>query len=650
MLSSSCSTPAPTLTAIDLAAYVLLENRLAAEGEAAAQLFTDLANHAAWQENALPEFAAWLAQQQAQGYWVTLALSYELGEDLESKVKQHATPPATAQMAAPHIRAWAFRQRVALTADEVDAFLGGSNTSSRGTASPAGIADITPRLSPAAYTQAIQRVQAYIAAGDCYQVNFTFPLDFAWYGSSLALYAALRQQQPVAYGGFWHLPDYTALSFSPELFVTAQVITPERWELCVKPMKGTAPRHPDPVQDAALRNALPVCPKNQAENVMIVDLLRNDLGRIATVGSVQVSQLLAVETYPSVHQMVSEVRAHTPPLAFTEVLRALFPCGSITGAPKVRAMQIIKELEIAPRGMYTGSLGYLAPTGEFTLNVAIRSLELDLAQQRGVMGVGSGVVADSVAHNEWQECLLKSRFLQRHDPGFVLIETLRLELKQQHAEIALLPWHTQRIQDSAQALGFVFNETIWQEQIAAAQLAAMQQSQAEKDDKKGDKPGIATWRLRLTLNHAGTLAWQIFPLLPELPEQTPANAARYLRLAAQRVLSTSPLQRHKTSHRPLYDAALREIANTPEIFDVLFLNERDEVVEGARSAIFAKIQGQWFTPALSSGCLPSVWRARALAQGEAHEAVLSLADLERAEALVCANALRGEVAVSLLSE
>lgn len=195
MLSSSCSTPAPTLTAIDLAAYVLLENRLAPAGEVAAQLFTGLANHAAWQENALPEFAAWLAQQQAQGYWVTLALSYELGEDLEPKVKQHATPPATAQMAAPHphIRAWAFRQRVALMADEVDAFLGGRNTSSRGTASPAGIADITPRLSPAAYMQAIQRVQAYIAAGDCYQFNFTFPLDFVWYGSPLALYAALRQ-------------------------------------------------------------------------------------------------------------------------------------------------------------------------------------------------------------------------------------------------------------------------------------------------------------------------------------------------------------------------------------------------------------------------------------------------------------------------
>jgi para-aminobenzoate synthetase/4-amino-4-deoxychorismate lyase len=348
---------------------------------------------------------------------------------------------------------------------------------------------------------------------------------------------------------------------------------------------------------------------------MIVDLLRNDLGRIAEPGSVVVDRLFDVEAYPTLWQMVSEVSANVAGHNFGDILRALFPCGSITGAPKIRAMQIAGELEGGERGMYTGALGWLAPDGDFRLNVAIRTLELG-ADGRGRLGVGSGIVADSQPAAEWQECLLKSRFLRDCDPGLLLIETLRRD----EGAYPRLAGHLARLRRSAAWLGFACDE-------------------AHLDELLAGQPAVGTWRVRLTLGKSGQIDVQSFALGAE-PE-----GPRYAVLAAQAIKSGDPLRRHKTTDRALYDAALSQLAGDPQLFDAVFLNERGEVAEGARSNVFVERDGVLLTPPLANGALPGVLRAELLATGRAREAVLWPADL--VDGFWLGNALRGLVRVGL---
>ncbi|MCX8145959.1 MAG: aminodeoxychorismate synthase component I [Azovibrio sp.] len=487
-------------------------------------------------------------------------------------------------------------------------------------AAAAGVGGVRPSLDETAYQRAIAAIQAYIRAGDCYQVNFTFSLHFQAYGEPFDLYRALRLSQPVRYGGYVETKEGALLSLSPELFVARQ-----GKRLTTRPMKGTMARAADAAEDARAAAALAASAKNRAENLMIVDLLRNDLGRLARPGSVRVRRLFAVETYPSVHQMVSEIEAEVANVDDFRLLQALFPCGSITGAPKVRAMQIIRELEGGPRGLYTGALGWRAPAGELRLNVAIRTLELD-AHGQGRMGLGSGIVADSLAAEEWQECLLKGRFLTALDPGLALVETLRLEVVAGQPRFPRLDGHCRRMAASAAWLGFP-----WSSEAMRAALAAQ---------AAGLCDGV--YRLRLTLDKAGKFALHCAPLAPE-PE-----GERLLLLAPQPIQSQDPLRRHKTTARDLYDAALARVAGRAEVFDVLFLNEQGQVAEGARSNVFARIDGVWLTPPLAAGALPGVFRADMLAAGAVREAPLCLADLRRAEAIRCGNALRGWVAVRLV--
>ncbi|MFQ5468535.1 MAG: aminodeoxychorismate synthase component I, partial [Kiloniellaceae bacterium] len=271
----------------------------------------------------------------------------------------------------------------------------------------------------AAYLEALARVKDYIAAGDVYQINLTFKVLFDFAGDPLSLYDDLRRKQRVAHGGLVHAPEFDILSLSPELFLSVR----DRRAL-TKPMKGTAARRPMPEADGRARAWLKADEKSRAENLMIVDLLRNDLSRVAETGSVQVPALFTVETYPTVHQMTSSVTGHLrPDVGLRELIGSLFPCGSITGAPKVRAMEIIRELEPGPRGVYTGALGMLGPDGEVALNVAIRTLVLH-RDGRGEMGIGSGIVFDSDPNAEFDECLLKARFLTEPREPFQLIETL----------------------------------------------------------------------------------------------------------------------------------------------------------------------------------------------------------------------------------
>ena len=527
--------------------------------------------------------------------WTVVGLDYELGYLLEPGSAPLGWQAGRRVLA----RFWRFSRRISLSAEGAETWL-----QQRGDGA-GGIGGVQPAIDEETFVATVNRIKRLIFEGDCYQVNFTFPLDFEWFGSPLALYARLRQRQPVRYGGFVGDAGQGLLSLSPELFLERRGD-----RLLTKPMKGTAPRSAPPEQ---LRDSEKDC----AENLMIVDLLRNDLGRVAELGSVVVDRLFDVEEYPTLWQMVSEVSAKVGGRSFGEILRALFPCGSITGAPKIRAMQIAAELERTERGIYTGALGWLAPDGDFRLNVAIRTLELG-ADGRGKLGVGSGIVADSQPAAEWQECLLKSRFLRDCDPGLLLIETLRRE----DGQYPRLAGHLDRLRRSAAWLGFVCDETRVVELLAA-------------------QPVAGTWRVRLTLAMDGGIDVQAFPLGAE------PSGPRHAVLAAAAIESGYPLRRHKTTDRALYDAALKALEGDAQLFDVVFLNERGEVAEGARSNVFVARDGVLLTPPLASGALPGVLRAELLANGQAREAVLYPADL--ADGFWLGNALRGLVQVSLRS-
>ncbi|AZS77909.1 aminodeoxychorismate synthase component I [Achromobacter spanius] len=345
-----------------------------------------------------PALAAIEAARQ-QGRWVALLLDYELGEWLLPEATLAApagpwTPPQ--DDGRPRLTALVFERKGDDTPwDAPDA-----------ASAPAAISLPAPRMTEADYVRQIDAIRGLIEDGELYQVNYTQPLDLQYQGDPATLYRRIAARNPVAHGAFIQDGERTVLSFSPELFVRR-----EGSRLTTRPMKGTAPRHPDPIEDARLGQALLASEKNRAENLMIVDLLRNDLGRLAQPGSVKVDALFSLERYPTVWTMTSTVSAEAPGAGLQEVLHALFPCGSITGAPKVAAMRRIRQMETAPRGLYCGSVGWLAPNGDFSLNVAIRTLVLD-DHGHGVYSVGGGIVHDSDPAEEWQECHWKARILR----------------------------------------------------------------------------------------------------------------------------------------------------------------------------------------------------------------------------------------------
>ncbi len=538
----------------------------------------------------------------AAGHFVVAALDYELGALLEPKVG----PVPDGVLG----RFWVFARGTVLGAAACARLL---DELAGQPPRPAALLDFSPQCDEASYARAVQRIRDYIAAGDCYQVNFTFPCDGRLAGDVPALYARLRAAQPVAHGGLVVTPGFSVMSLSPELFVERQGRL-----LRARPMKGTAPRHDDAAADAAAREALRRSAKDRAENVMIVDLLRNDLGRVADAGSVRVETLCEVETYPSVFQMTSTVLAESD-ARLGDVLRALFPCGSIAGAPKLRAMQIARELETQPRGLYTGALGWIGSGGDFSFNVAIRTLLADSAG-RVRLGVGSGIVWDSVAADEYRECLLKARFVAAADPGFRLIETLRLL----DGDYPLLDGHLCRLQRSAAAFGFAFDR----ERIVAelrALAAPLQQG---------------LHRVRLTLGRGGDVELH-YGAIPPLPSgQRTAFAVRPLD-------SGNPWLRHKSTVRAAYDEVLAALP--PGTFDLIFCNERGEVCEGARSNVFVRREagGPLLTPPVACGLLPGVLRGQLLAEGRAVEQVLAVEDVRSAAELYLGNALRGLVRVSI---
>ncbi len=554
---------------------------------------------------------------QQPGQHAVLLMTYELGAAL------HGVMPRTDSGALAQVLLFAHCQP--LSADAARDWL-----QARAGTAPAGVAGLHDSIDGATFAQHIGRIRDYIAAGDTYQVNFTYRLRFDAFGTLAALYLRLRTRQPVPYGALIALPDGTAvLSLSPELFVRHL-----DGALLAQPMKGTAAATGDPVQDAASATRLASDPKNRAENLMIVDLLRNDLGRIATLGSVAVPQLFEVTRFSDVLQMTSTVTARLHPAAtLAQVVDAIYPCGSITGAPKLRTMQIIRELEADARGIYTGAIGWFDAAdgpgiGNFCLSVPIRTLVLqapDAGVRRGEMGIGAGIVHDSVAADEYAECGLKARFLTAMPNEFALFETMAVT---RDGGCVLLERHLHRLTTSAAYFGFACD-------VIALRAAVM--------DACAALPDNALRRLRLELSRLGECHIQSGLLQPW------PTVARLL-LASQPTASADLFLRHKTTQRAQYDAAWRA-AEAQGAFDMLFCNERGEITEGARSNVFAQIDGQWFTPPLSAGVLPGVMRAHLLADPHwaASERTLTLADLQRAGRLVLCNALRGVLTARLVS-
>ena len=485
------------------------------------------------------------------------------------------------------------------------------------------VAGTRAMLSAQEFVQAVDKIHRYIEAGDTYQVNFTFPLRFNFTGDPVALYSALRKRQPVPYGALIALPDGSSvLSLSPELFVSHA-----QGKLTCRPMKGTAAASDDHALNAQHAQALREDEKERAENLMIVDLLRNDLGRIARTGSVRVPDLFSVERFGAVLQMTSTIVADArADITLSDVFEALYPCGSITGAPKRRSMQILHELERWPRHLYTGGIGWFdppeadRPLGDFMLSVPIRTLLLEAPDQhnhrQGEMGIGAGIVYDSNAESEYQECLLKARFLTGLQSTFSLFETMRATAR----GCELLDRHLERIASSAQTFGFSLDLTEARRRVAA--------ECAEISDDQD-------YRLRLSLNANGEIK------LTKAPVEPLQQPTRVL-LSTIAMQSDDLLLAHKTTLRHVYDAGWKK-AEAVGAFDTLFFNERGELTEGGRSNVFVKINGQWMTPPLSAGVLPGVMRARLL-EGDnwnAIEHTISRADLKNAEAVCVCNALRG---------
>jgi para-aminobenzoate synthetase/4-amino-4-deoxychorismate lyase len=536
-------------------------------------------------------------------------IAYEAGLALEPKLS--ALADVRTGSAGPLVWIGHFDEPRTISADEVSGWL---SERAEGTVS---LGPLAPQLSPGGYATAFEELQAAIDAGDIYQANLTFPLAGSFRGDPLALYAALREDAMCGYGGVVFDGQHWLLSLSPELFFSLR-----DGEAKAKPMKGTRPRASDPAVDRALAEQLAQSAKDKAENLMIVDLMRNDLSRVAERGSVRVEAPFAIESYPTVHQMVTTVRArlaggHTA----MDMVRALFPCGSITGAPKIRAMELIGEVERDARGPYCGAIGRIGPDGDAAFNVAIRTLrltEIENRQGTAVLGVGSAIVADSQAMAEWRESLVKAGFAERSAAAFDLIEAMRFDPED---GIALLELHLERLKTSARALGFAFDRHAARNRIQALCFELE-----------------APAKVRLLLARSGATALEAQPL-----GEIPTNVAC---IALAQPVDAGDLRiAHKTTDRWFYDAG-RDAAKAFGADDALFVRDDGLVTEAMSATVFVESDGLLLTPPASLGLLPGVLRRSLLDSGRARETELSLDDL--ADGFLVGNAVRGLIPARLL--
>lgn len=526
----------------------------------------------------------------ADGFWIAGYLAYELGGALAGIPGHPADGPLLA------LGVFDAPREIALPAIERVAH-----------------APLLSSVERAEYDAAIVSLQRGIADGEVYQVNYTVPFAFASYDDPFALYAFFANRTRAAYQAYVEDGTRAILSWSPELFLAF-----EGSRIVTRPMKGTAPL--DDIEELANE-------KNRAEHVMIVDLLRNDLHRICT--HVDVETLFATETYPTFATMTSTIAGHLrDDVSLLEIVRATFPCGSITGAPKRAALSFINTHEQRARGVYCGSIGYLSPQRRGWWNVAIRTAQLDRTTGLGRYDAGGGIVADSVAADEWDEVLLKSRFLRTPGDTFALLETFSSSTDEATRRL-----HYRRLERSAKAFGLDLADLSLSSrhaELVEAQLklhAALRQAQGDE-----------LVRIRLSLN--GEISITYAPL-DRMREPLP------ICLASRRVRSDDPFLRHKTSWRPLHEAAMAE-ATARGCFDALLCNERDELTEGARTNLFFEIDGRFWTPPLACGLLPGILRERIVSEARVSERAVTLDELRCADAIYVGNSARGLLRAQLM--
>jgi len=539
----------------------------------------------------------------ATGFWVAGYMAYELGFLFEDRLRKFLPERSDKRL----LWLGLYKGPERLSASTAVTYLEAKTAGLTGR-----VCNLTLDMDAAHYQRAFNTIKEHIAAGDAYQVNLTFKANFNLEGDAAALYRDLVRKQPVAHSALLQTGDETILSLSPELFVENRNGT-----LSTRPMKGTRARGRTLAEDDEGRATLAADEKNRAENLMIVDLLRNDLSRISKIGSVAVTDLFTIETYRSLHQMTSGITARlNPDVTTLQAIRNLFPCGSITGAPKIRAMEIIHAVENGPRGLYTGSIGYIAPTGDFRFNVAIRTAVID-KDGNGEVGIGGGIVSDSDCAAEYEEAKLKLKvFAEPYEP-LALIETL---LWKQEKGFWLQDRHIERLLTSARYFGIAIDE-------ASVRSFLNEQSQLFT------APRI---RARLLLDERGGLSLTATPL----GEAKPQAPFRFV-IAEQRANSASPWLYHKTTNRKFYDAARNANLEKLNVDEVVFLNERGELTEGSITSLFIERNGKLLTPQLHAGLLPGILRAELLATGRAQEAVLTMADLKSATNVYLGNSVRG---------
>ena len=556
----------------------------------------------AWTLDGVADVVQFAEAQARDGCWCVLLLAYEAAPAFDSALT--VRPAASG----PVPLAWAAAYEAPSP----------SPGPSDGPAATPAIVAWEPAIDEARFARDIARVLAYIRAGDTYQVNYTFPLAGRFEHDPWTWFRACARQAMVPFAACIDVGDAVVMSLSPELFVERRGDA-----VRARPMKGTTRRGRWLAEDVRLSRALAVSDKARAENVMIVDLLRNDIGRVARTGSVRVSDLCALERYPTVWQLTSQVDATLlPETSLWTLLQAVFPCGSITGAPKVRTMEIIASLESSPRGIYTGAVCLLSPGGDMTASVPIRTATLDRATGIATFNVGAGITADSTAADEWAECLAKARVVR---PPAVpddasLFETMRLEA----GRLRRRDGHVARMLASAELFGWP---------VDAARLAA------ELDALIARHPH-GLWRARVVLDRHGEISAETMPFVPE--------ARRWrVTLATTPVDTRSPLLFNKTTRRDVYRDAH---AAASSFDDVLLWNARGEITESSVANIVVEIDGRRVTPPITCGLLPGVFRAQLLADGTIEERIVLIDDLKRAAGLWLVNSLREWVDADLTWE
>jgi para-aminobenzoate synthetase/4-amino-4-deoxychorismate lyase len=473
-----------------------------------------------------------------------------------------------------------------------------------------------PRISRSDYMVAVEKVREHLFAGDYYQANLTFGCDIAVSGDPLAVYARLRRSAQAGWGGVLKHDGIAIISLSPEQFFTIRDGVIE-----ARPMKGTAPRRPDPDADLAEAAMLAADEKQRAENLMIVDLMRNDLAKVSVAGSVDVPELFAVETYPTLHQLVSRICSRLRVgCDAVDVLCTIFPCGSVTGAPKVAAIDALTRLEPEPRGAYTGSMGWIEPhrygdPGDAAFNVLIRTLEWHGGSTKARLGLGSGLVVDSEPGNEWVECLLKGDFVRREAQDFDLIETMGFDPSEGIVE---LERHLDRLKNSADDLDFQFDRHAARNELQAATFGRKQRAM-----------------VRLLLSRSGAMSIQVKSY--DDPEEVPVRVA----VRPLPVESSDFRLRYKTTDRRFLDLTRQQAGE----YETVFVDPDGQLTEGSRTSLFVERGGKLLTPPLSRGLMPGILRAKLIEEGRAEESELSPEDLK--EGFYVGNIVRGLIPAKL---